>query len=81
MDVSKVTPALPDLQNKKGKQLVHNQHQIVPSQPSFKKQESYQDAYEQFERIEKTDISLYQEVEQYPERLRARQLFSFSIRV
>jgi hypothetical protein len=81
MDVSKVSSSLPNLYSNKNRQLEGRNKQLNDPEVHFQRQEAYQRAYEKFEKIEKTDLSLYKQVEQFPEQNRLNQLFAISIRV
>lgn len=83
MNIAKVSSTQPSIyKNKQSSSVVVEQNKATaPLSASYEhiRQESYQSAYEKIDKINHTDLGLYDEVQRYPERDNIKQLFSLSI--
>jgi hypothetical protein len=81
MNVTRGVVSLPANYSNKNKQVSVHETPKKPAAVSTIKQGQYQHAYQKVERLERMDLSLYEEVEHYPEQSRVNQLFHVSIHV
>ena len=81
MELVRVSNSTPVNYSNKSRQVVAKPQSNECTPTLNVKQESYHYAYSKLEKLKSTDLSLYEEVEQYPESSSLKEMFSLSIHV
>jgi len=81
MNVSKVVPSILPVYNNKNRHLTIHSEQDKGTSASNSTQESYHYSNADFERIQKTDLTLYDEIQSSEQKKEINKLFYLSIHV